>query len=54
MKRLFRDLTVLTLVLSFNAARAADGPPVTPFEADGVVADVLRAFPLRHQGRQES
>ncbi len=41
----FRDLTVLTLVFSLNAARAADGPPVTPFEADGVVADVLDLFP---------
>ena len=48
MPRLFRGLTVLTLVLSLNAARtvrAADGPPVTPFEADGVVADVLELFP---------
>ena len=47
-------LTMLTLVLSFNAVRAADGPSVTPFEADGVVADVLRAFPLRHKGPQEN
>jgi hypothetical protein len=45
MRRLFRGLTVLTLVLSFNAARAADGPAVTPFEAEGVVADVLKLFP---------
>ena len=48
MPRLYRALTVLTLVLSLNAARAtraADGPPVTPFEADGVVADVLELFP---------
>ncbi len=45
MHRLFRGMTVLTLVLSLNAARAADGPPVTPFEADGVVADVLELFP---------
>jgi len=29
----FQELTVLTLVLSFNVARAADGPAVTPFEA---------------------
>jgi hypothetical protein len=45
MNRLFRGLTVLTLVLSLNNARAADGPPVTPFEGDGVVADVLELFP---------
>ena len=48
MHRPFRGLTVLTLVLSLNAARAiwaADGPPVTPFAADGVVADVLELFP---------
>jgi hypothetical protein len=45
MPRLFRGLTVLTLVLSLNAVRAADGPPVTPFEADGVVVDVLKLFP---------
>jgi hypothetical protein len=45
MPRAFRGLTVLTLVLSLNAARATDGPPVTPFEADGVVADVLELFP---------
>jgi hypothetical protein len=45
MIRRIRDLTVLTLVLSLNAARAADGPPVTPFAADGVVADVLELFP---------
>jgi hypothetical protein len=43
--RRFRGLTVLTLVLSLNSARAADTPPVTPFEADGVVADVLELFP---------
>jgi hypothetical protein len=40
-----RELTVLALVLSLNTARAADGPPVVPFEADGVVADVLQLFP---------
>ncbi len=45
MIRGFQELTVLTLVLSFNVARAADGPAVTPFEADGVVADVLGLFP---------
>jgi hypothetical protein len=45
MKRLFSVLTVLTLILSFNVAQAADGPPVTPFEAEGVVADVLQLFP---------
>ena len=45
MKRLRPGLTMLTLVLSFNAVRAADGPSVTPFEADGVVADVLDLFP---------
>ena len=45
MIRRFRDLTVLTLVFSLNTARAADGPPVTPFEADGVVVDVLELFP---------
>jgi hypothetical protein len=38
-------MTVLTLVLSLDAARAAVGPPVAPFEADGVVADVLELFP---------
>jgi hypothetical protein len=38
-------LTVLSLVLSFHAARAADGPPVTAFEGEGVVADVLELFP---------
>jgi hypothetical protein len=48
MIRRFRGLTVLTLVLSLNAARsvrAADGPPATPFESDGVVADVWELFP---------
>ena len=45
MKCLCPGLTMLTLVLSFNAVRAADGPSVTPFEADGVVADVLDLFP---------
>ena len=45
MKRLLSALIVLALILSFAAARAADGPPVTPFEADGVVADVLQLFP---------
>jgi hypothetical protein len=45
MIRRIRDLTVLTLVLALNTARAADGPPVTPFAADGVVADVLELFP---------
>jgi hypothetical protein len=45
MPSLFRGLTVLTLILSLNAARAADRPSATPFEADGVVADVLQLFP---------
>jgi hypothetical protein len=45
MKCPFPGLTVLTLVLTCTAARAADGPPVTPFEADGVVADVIELFP---------
>ena len=48
MNRLFRRLTILTLALSLNAVRAAwagDGPPVKPFEADGIVADVLELFP---------
>ncbi len=45
MNRLFRGLTVLTLILSLDVARAADGPPVTPFAAEGVVADVLELFP---------
>jgi hypothetical protein len=45
MSRLFRGLTVLTLVLSLNTARAADRPPVRSFEGDGVVADVLEIFP---------
>jgi hypothetical protein len=45
MIRRIRNLTLLTLVLSLNAARAADGPPVTPFAANGVVADVLELFP---------
>jgi hypothetical protein len=46
MSRRFRELTVLILALSLNLARAADGPAVTPFEADGVVADVQELFPL--------
>ena len=48
MHRLFRGWTALTLVLSVFAARAvraADGPRVTPFAAEGVVADVLKLFP---------
>ena len=45
MIRRIRNLTVLTLVLSLNPARAADGPHVKPFAADGVVADVLELFP---------
>jgi hypothetical protein len=49
MNRLFRGLTLLTLVLSVDAANAADAPPVTPFEADGVVADVLELFPCAIQ-----
>jgi hypothetical protein len=36
---------VLTLLLSLNAVRAVDGPPVTPFEADGIIADVQELFP---------
>ena len=43
--RLVRGSSVLTLVLSLSSALAADVPPVTPFEADGVVADVLQLFP---------
>ena len=49
MIRRFRDLTVLTLVFSLNAVRAGDQPPVTPFEADGVVADVQDLFPIAAQ-----
>jgi len=45
MNRLLRGLPVLTLVLWLGTVRAADGPPVMPFEADGVVADVLELFP---------
>src|SRR5271157_3296697 len=45
MMRLLSGSTVLTLLLSLNAARATDGQPVTPFEADGVVADVQELFP---------
>ena len=45
MKRLCCGLTVVTLAFSFNSARAGDGPPVTAFEANGVVADVLDLFP---------
>ena len=48
MFRRFHDLTLLTLVLSLNSAQVAwadDGPPVKPFEADGIVADVLELFP---------
>ena len=44
----FRHLTVLALALSFNTARVAwadGGPPVKPFEATGIVADVLELFP---------
>ena len=44
MNRLLRDLTVLTLFLSFNAACAA-GQAVSTFEEDGVVVDVLELFP---------
>jgi hypothetical protein len=48
MIRQFRDLTILTLVLSLNTARVAwadEGRPVKPFEANGIVADVLELFP---------
>jgi hypothetical protein len=45
MTRIFRVLTVLTITLSLDTARAADGPPVKPFEADGIVADVTDLFP---------
>lgn len=45
MRRLLHVLAVLALVLSLHAARADDRPPVTRFEADGVVADVLELFP---------
>ena len=45
MHHLVLGLTALTLALSLDAARAAVGPPVAPFEADGVVADVLELFP---------
>jgi hypothetical protein len=37
--------TVLTLAFSSHLTRAADGPPVTRFEAQGIVADVLDLFP---------
>lgn len=46
MIRRFRDLAVLALVLSLHSARAADEPPVTTFEANGVVADVQELFPI--------
>jgi len=45
MSRLFIGLTTLILVLSLTSARAADGPRVTPFEADAIIADVLKLFP---------
>jgi hypothetical protein len=45
MRRVFCGLTVLTVLVSSNVARAADGPAVKPFEADGIVADVLQLFP---------
>ncbi len=45
MIRPLHGLAMLILVLSPDAARAADGPPVKPFEADGVVTDVLNLFP---------
>jgi hypothetical protein len=45
MNQLLRGLAVLTLVLSLGAARAGDGPAVTPFKANGVVADVQELFP---------
>ena len=45
MSRLFIGLTTLTLILSLTGARAAEKPRVTPFEADGIIADVLKLFP---------
>lgn len=46
MMRLLGGSTALALVLLLNAARAAEGPAVEPFEADGVVADVQELFPV--------
>jgi hypothetical protein len=45
MKRSCLGLTALALAFAFNSARAGDGAPVTSFEEDGVVADVLDLFP---------
>ncbi|MHC5541045.1 hypothetical protein ACYOEI_22720 [Singulisphaera rosea] len=41
-------ILVLALTPSFDVARAADEPAVTPFEAEGVVADVFDLFPRVH------
>ena len=45
MKIASRGLIVLALGLSFDAARAADGPAVTTFEAEGMIVDVFDLFP---------
>jgi hypothetical protein len=45
MKIAARGLIVLALALSFDIARAADGPAVKAFEAEGVIADVFDLFP---------
>jgi hypothetical protein len=54
MKHRVIALTALTLALSLDAARAADGPAVTPFEGDGVVADVFDLFPRAIKDKKQS
>ena len=54
MKIISRGLIVVALVLSSDAARAADGPAVTTFEADGLVVDVFDLFPRALKDKKQA
>ena len=47
-------LIALSLALSIDAASAADGPVVAPFEAEGVVADVFDLFPKALKDKKQA
>jgi hypothetical protein len=54
MKIASRGVIVLALAFSFDAARAADGPAVTTFEAEGVIADVFDLFPRALKDKKQA
>ena len=49
-----RGLIVLALAFSVDAARAADGPAVKTFEAEGVIADVFDLFPRALKDKKQA